>query len=292
MSRTALSLLACSTLLLGATAACGQDAPTTSRSAAPAAAALTATEQDQVDAALTSYERYVARELDRLVTATDQFVAAIKAGEDARARQLYPRARTHWERVEPIAATFGDLDPAIDAREAGLSDGEAWTGWHPLEKDLWPARAVDYTPLTDDQRTALATRLARDTRMIRIQGAGLELTLDDLVGGAQGLLEEVASGKVTGEEEYWSRTDLFDFQANIDGAKTAFQLLEPVIAGRDAALARTLATQFATVQSQLDDVRSGDGFIGYDQLRADQIAAFSDIVNALGESLARVSTVL
>ena len=30
---------------------------------------------------------------------------------------------------------------------------------------------------------------------------------------------EVATGKVTGEEEYWSRTDLWDFQANVDGAR-------------------------------------------------------------------------
>ena len=53
-------------------------------------------------------------------------------------------------------------------------------------------------------------------------------------------MEEVATGKVTGEEEYWSHTDLWDFAANVKGAQVAFEDVKPILertrpgAGEDA----------------------------------------------------------
>ena len=46
-----------------------------------------------------------------------------EAGDDDAARALYPDARVHWERIETVAESFGDLDPRMDAREADLEDG-------------------------------------------------------------------------------------------------------------------------------------------------------------------------
>ena len=264
--------------------------------AADKPAALTAAEKAQVDKGTAEYTTYVQDELAELVTGTEEFVTAIKAGRDDEARAIYPEARTHWERVETIAAEFGDLDPAIDAREAGLQEGEDWTGWHRLEKDLWPARAQNmtphYAPLTDAEQAKLADKLLTDTKTIQKQGEGLKLTVTEIVEGSQGLLEEIAGGKVTGEEEYWSRTDLWDFQANLDGAKEGFELLEPVIAGRDEQLAAKIDRQFDAVQGLLDETKQGDGFVTYDKLTKPQVKAMSDAVNALGESLAEVSAVL
>ena len=44
-------------------------------------------------------------------------------GQDDRARELYPEARTYWERIETVAESFGDLDPKMDLREADLDPG-------------------------------------------------------------------------------------------------------------------------------------------------------------------------
>ena len=79
---------------------------------------------------------------------TAKFVAAYQAGKDDEARALYPVARMHWERIETVAESFGDLDPKLDLREADLEPGQKWTGWHRLEKDLWPTRAKNYQPLS------------------------------------------------------------------------------------------------------------------------------------------------
>jgi iron uptake system component EfeO len=272
--------------------ACGTPADKAPESLGDEPKALTAAEQAQVKKATAEYTEWVQDELDGLVDQTGEFVTAVKAGNDDEARAIYPNARTRWERVETIAAEFGDLDPAIDAREAGLAKGEEWTGWHRLEKDLWPARAEDYTPLTDAEQAELADKLLADTKTIQEQGEDLKITHTDIVEGSQGLLEEIAGGKVTGEEEYWSRTDLWDFQANLDGSRKGFDLLEPVIAGRDAELAAKIEDQFGAVQGLLDATKKGDEFVTYDKLTKEQVKAMSDAVNALGESMAEVSAVL
>ena len=272
--------------------ACGTTAEKAPESTADQPKPLTVTEKAQVAKATTEYTKYVQGELAGLVRQTAEFVTALKAGDDDRARAIYPNARSRWERVETIAAEFGDLDPAIDAREAGLQKGEEWTGWHRLEKDLWPARAKNYTPLTDAEQAELADKLLADTKTIQKQGEDLKITVTDIVEGSQGLLEEIAGEKVTGEEEYWSRTDLWDFQSNLDGAWKGFDLLKPVIEGRDAKLAATIDYQFGAVQGLLDATKRSDAFVTYDKLTKEQIKAMSDQVNALGESLAKVSAVL
>ncbi|MFL6089643.1 MAG: iron uptake system protein EfeO [Aeromicrobium sp.] len=287
--RTPTALTVAVTLSLALTA-CGTTPRDASDSASPKP--YSPAERTQLKRATTQYTAFVQGELAGLVRQTADFMTAVKVGEDDKARYLYPNARARWERVETIASEFGDLDPAIDAREAGLAEGEEWTGWHRLEKDLWPARAKNYTPLTDAQQAKLADKLLADTKTIAKQGNHLTITATDIVEGSQGLLEEIAGEKVTGEEEYWSRTDLWDFQSNLDGAWKGFDLLKPVIEGRDAALAKKIDYQFGAVQGLLDATKKADEFVTYDKLTKAQVKGLSDNVNALGESMAKVSAVL
>ena len=102
-----------------------------------------------------NYAAYVEDQSAQLLEETERFVGLYKAGDDDAARALYPVARTHWERIETVAESFGDLDPRIDAREADLEAGQRWTGWHRIEKDLWPQRAAGYEPLGAAQRAQL-----------------------------------------------------------------------------------------------------------------------------------------
>ncbi|HEY6667273.1 MAG TPA: iron uptake system protein EfeO, partial [Propionibacteriaceae bacterium] len=171
-----------------------------------------------VERANDNYRQYVEDQSGQLVAMTAKFVAAYKAGNDDQARALYPVARMHWERIETVAESFGDLDPKLDLREADLEPGQKWTGWHRLEKDLWPARAKNYKPLSRAQRVAYSDDLVQNTAILQKRVPNLDFSADEIANGSRGLLDEVATGKITGEEEYWSRTDLWDFQANIDGA--------------------------------------------------------------------------
>ena len=226
---------------------------------------------------------------DQLLVKTQAFVDAYEAGDDDSARTIYADARTHWERIETVAESFGDLDPKMDAREADLEPGQKWTGWHRIEKDLWPARAEDYTPLTDKERATYADDLLANTETLDKRIQKLEFTVDQIANGSRGLLEEVATGKVTGEEEYWSRTDLWDFQANVDGARVGYEGVKPILEQKDPDLAEQLDRRFAELQTLLDAQRVGDGFTLYDDLSPDEVKALSDAVNALSEPLSKLT---
>ena len=172
-----------------------------------------------------------------------------------------------------MAESFGDLDPKMDVREADLEPGQEWTGWHRIEKDLWPERAENYTPLTTEERATYADDLLANTQTLDDRVQELTYTVDQIANGSRGLLEEVATGKVTGEEEYWSRTDLWDFQANVDGARVGFEGVKPIVEQKDPELATELDTRFAELQALLDAQRVGDGFKSYDELTPDEVKA-------------------
>ena len=248
-----------------------------------------AADDELLATAVEQYAAYVDHQTEQLVAETAEFASAYLDGDDETARARYPEARTHWERIEPGAESFGDLDPRLDLREADLEPGQAWTGWHRIEKDLWPPSDVGYEAATDAERAELADLLVADTDELAQRVGELELRPDQLGNGAKELLDEVATGKVTGEEEIWSGTDLWDFQANVDGARVAFEVLAPVLAERDPELAEVLEERFADVQALLDEHRDGDGFVAYGELSTDEVKALSDAVSALGEPLSRLT---
>ncbi len=242
-----------------------------------------------VDQANKNYAAYVKDQAEQLLAGTEAFVAAYKAGNDDEARALYAKTRMHWERIEPVAESFGDLDPKTDLREADLEKGQKWTGWHRIEKDLWPARAKGYKQLTTAERAEYADDLLANTQTLYDKTRTVTFTADQIANGARGLLDEVAKSKVTGEEEYWSRTDLYDFQANIDGARVAFEGLKPLLEKKNPELATQITAKFAALQKLLDETKKGDGFVSYDDLTPDQVKQLSDAVNALSEPLSQLA---
>jgi iron uptake system component EfeO len=235
------------------------------------------------------YRTWVQRESDRLLLATRTFVHAYESGQGDRARTLYPQARSHYEAIETVAESFGDLDPALDAREADLNPGQTWTGWHRIEKDLWPQRAKGYHELSAAGRRHYGRLLLRDTVTLQNRISGLTFTTDQIANGSSGLMEEVATSKVTGEEEYWSHTDLWDFAANVVGARVAFEDVKPILLRRDPALARTLTQRFDEIDHLLAQQRVGHGYQLYTALDHAEIRRLADAVNALSEPLSHLT---
>ncbi|WP_066372390.1 iron uptake system protein EfeO [Herbidospora mongoliensis] len=232
--------------------------------------------------ATASYKRYIKSQSDTLLVKTQEFVDAVKAGEIDEAKTLFPIARTYWERIEPVAEIFGDLDPAIDAREADLADGEEWTGYHKIEKDLWITKDIS-------QDGPIADKLIADVTTIVEKSNAAELTPLNLANGAKELLDEVATGKITGEEDIWSHTDLWDFAANLAGSKAAVQSLRPVLEERDPALVATLDEKFAAAETELGAHQKGDGWRLHNELSKDELKRLSDVINALAEPISKIA---
>ena len=254
---------------------------------APAGQEISADRAALQDTAVNLYAAYVKDQAAQLVEGTGEFAAAFAAGDEETARTLYPQVRMHWERIEPVAESFGDLDPILDAREADLEEGDEFTGWHRAEKDLWAPDG--YTKMTAEERTYIADKMVADTDELYSRTQELTYTADKLANGAKELLDEVATGKVTGEEEFFSHTDLWDFQANVDGARIAYEDLKPLLAENDAELDASLEENFSALEELLNQYRVGEGFKLYTELSEEQVQELSAAVDSLSEPLSKLT---
>jgi iron uptake system component EfeO len=246
----------------------------------------TAERDPKLDKAVAAYREYAQEQADATLPAVKTFVKAVKDGDLEAARKAYAPSRIGWERTEPVAESFGDIDPKVDVRADGLEEGQKWTGWHRLEKALWEDKKIGKT------EKSLADQLVTDLTDWQKRVGKAEITPTSMANGAKELLDEVATGKVTGEEERYSHTDLVDFKANVEGAQKSYELLKPVAEKNDAALTAELDKQFAALDKLLDKYRPGKDsyeFTSYDKVGKDDRKELSDAVNALAEPLSKLA---
>ncbi|MFE4666809.1 iron uptake system protein EfeO [Streptomyces sp. NPDC056716] len=244
----------------------------------------------RLDAAVAAYRLYVQTQADETLPLAQTFADAVEAGDVTAAKTAYATSRIGWERTEPVAESFGDIDPKVDLREDGLEAGQDpetdWTGWHRLERSLWQDGK-----LTDHDKQ-LADQLITDLTDWQNRVGKAEITPTSMANGAKELLDEVATGKVTGEEERYSHTDLVDFKANVEGAQKSYELLKPVAQENDPELVTELDKQFAALNTLLDDYRddpSSYDFVSYDTVGDADRKELSDAVNALAEPLSKLA---
>lgn len=247
------------------------------------AAALT--EDAALAQAADSYSRYITSQSEALVQKTTDFANAVKAGDIEKAKSLYPVARTYYERIEPVAEIFGDLDPKIDGREDGATAELPFTGYHKLEKDLWVTKDISKDGPVADQ-------LITDVKEIATKAKAEKLSPLQLANGAKELLDEVAASKITGEEERYSHTDLWDFAANVDGSQAAVAALRPALEQRNPELVKQIDTAFTAVENELAKYRAGDGWKLQNELTQEQLKGLSDVINALAEPISKIAGVI
>ncbi|MBC2681835.1 iron uptake system protein EfeO [Corynebacterium anserum] len=235
--------------------------------------------------AVDNYTTYVRAQATTLNELTPAFVQAIKSGDINKAKKLYAQVRTPYERIEPVAESFpNDLDPRIDLREADLAEGDTWTGFHPIEKALWKEGKID------SSTKKLADQLSKDIQELvdGVNSKDFQLTPTQIASGAQGLLDEVATSKITGEEDIFSHTDLYDFQANVEGSKAAVAALERSLEEKKPGMLAEINKRFDSVQAELNKYRQGEGFISYDKVSESQRKGLSVALDHLSEEVAKV----
>ena len=235
-----------------------------------------------------NYKRYVNSQVEALVPAVESFAAAVKAGDVEGAKAQFPTSRTYYERIEPVAESFpDDLDPRIDLREADLEPGMKWTGFHALEKQLW------VTGLQPDAN-ALADQLVADVKELQAGVSAPDFTVDStqIAGGAQGLLDEIATSKISGEEDIFSHTDLWDFNANLQGSQTAVASVRPILDERNPDLGKRVDQRFEEVEALLEKYREGDGFVLYDKVTEPERQELSRAIDALSKEVSQVQGVI
>jgi iron uptake system component EfeO len=216
------------------------------------------TDNPLVLTAVTEYKAYAIQQIDDGIRLTTVFTDAVRAGDLGAAQAAYAPSRVPWERIEPLAGLVEEIDGAVDARVddfASVDDPE-FTGWHRLEYLLFAQK-------TTEGGAPFADQLDADLQTLKTEFATLEVPPVAVPVGAAELIEEVSSGKITGEEDRYSKTDLYDFNANLEGSQAAIERLAPALREADPALLTRIETGFADLQTTLAPLRDGDGWKPY-----------------------------
>ena len=280
-------------LLIGALMAisCGKDTGAKEGGKAGTTAGKTA-EQGKTDLSkeTSEYKKYVEGQIDMLLKDTENFAKLLKEGKLDEAKKVYPLIRMAYERSEPIAESFGESDIKIDYRlvdfKEEFKNEEGWKGFHRIEKILWEQNTTKGTEKYADD-------LVNDIKELKAKIATIEVTPDLMVTGAIDLLNEVSTQKITGEEEVFSHTDLYDFRANIEGAQKIFELFRPKLEQKDAKLVTTLDTEFKAVNALLDKYMTDDKHYKlYTELTKEDTKALAEAVTKLGEPLSQMGIVI
>lgn len=234
------------------------------------------------------YRKYTNKQLDQFLKGTEEFVSAIKANDIEKAKTLYPKVRMYYERSEPVAEAFGDLDPKIDARLADMKEEkkeDKWTGYHKIEKSLYQENKIDEMTKKD------ADQLLKDAKELDAKVDTLDITPKLMLQGSVDLLNEVSTSKITGEEEIYSHTDLYDFKANIEGAQKIYELFKSELEKKDKKLSSTIMDNFNKVNQLLNKYKNNNGYKDYSAITKEDRKALSDAVNSLGEPLSKMAVV-
>ena len=235
------------------------------------------------------YAKYVNTQVAALLTAAQEFDKTLPGTNLAAAQAAYMKARPFYEKIEPVAESFvigkDSIDADIDVR-AGDVPASQWRGFHRIEKALFQQKTLAGMGAYGDKLVADIQRLQKLT-------TGLAYKPTELANGAQSLLDEVSSSKITGEEERYSHIDLLDFANNDEGAEQAFAQLQPALQKIDPALTASIAANFTALDKLVESYRTttnASGYKLYTELTAADKRKLAAAVKAVQEPLSKVAS--
>lgn len=237
------------------------------------------------------YKAYAVAQVDELIAAVKVFTDAVRAGDLKAAQDSYATSRMPWERIEPLAELIPDVDGKVDSRvdDFANEDDPAFTGWHRLEYLL-------FVKNTTDGGAPFADQLDADIAGLKTEIAKLEVPPLKVATGAAELIEEVSQGKITGEEERYSKTDLWDFDANLQGSQAAVDKLTPALQDADAALLGKIDGGITEIYATLAPLRQGEGWVlfctendPYPSPRCPAVTVTPQVIDTLKAQLAGLS---
>jgi iron uptake system component EfeO len=253
--------------------------PSTENETASSALTLTA-----FIGALAEYKVYLAGETRDFASATDALAEAIKAGNLDEAKKLYEPARVAYAHLGPVAGPLSDLDTAIDGRANDYEKKEAdpaFGGLHRIEYAMFSQNSLEgLVPIVET--------LSGNAAQLSVRIHDLRVTPDRMVAGAASALERFASTGADTEEDRYAHTDLSSFAATLDGGRRVSDLIKPSAIKTNAALFQSIDNDFSDVTAALGELKTTDGFVGYNTVADNDKTSLKAKVSALAADLVKL----
>lgn len=205
-----------------------------------------------------------------LVKRTRELRREISRGRLSAAMSLYSIFRVPYGQLLPIASQFERSNSRVE--EARLS----------IEHSLFGRR-------TTRGLREKAARLATDVERLRARVKYFEPTVSNVVEAAQDAVAEILERKMQGKEEPYSKIDMVDVSASIEGVEHAFAAIRPSLVAADPEAAREIEADFAIAYIELTEF-IGSPFWESPQkgfARGTQFPAFDQVSSANLQKVAR-----
>ncbi|KTS95675.1 multidrug DMT transporter permease [Pseudomonas oryzihabitans] len=232
---------------------------------------------------LSEYRVYLNQQSRLLLQGITTLQQALAAGDLQQAREAYAAARLPYQRLAATAQRFAELDNRLNARADYYEQRErdpAFGGFHRIEQGLFVA---DSTAGLEP----VAARLQQDATALRDALLGQSLPPEQLSGNAARLLHNLASTRISGEEERYSQLVLPGFAANLEGTRKVIDLLRPLLSKGHQDLQQQLDTRAQAFADAL-----GDQQRPYASLSASDRDRIAKAAQALADSLDQVAPTL
>ena len=201
---------------------CGDDDESTTEAASTTSTAAASIDQALLDQAVADYDAYVEQETQRASSTRPRpSWRRSRPGTSRRPRSSTPPPACTSSGSSRSPARSATSIPDIDGREGDIP--KAGVGWLSPDREGPVDRRDDRRARRDDKELRNDVANLNDIA-IKADSAPVEIAQ-----GSVDLMAEVSSSKITGEEERYSHTDLWDFEANVEGAEAGFEALEPAL---------------------------------------------------------------
>lgn len=232
---------------------------------------------------LSEYRVYLNQQSRLLLQGIASLQEALAAGDLSQAKAAYAAARLPYQRLAATAQRFAELDNRLNARADYYEQRErdpAFGGFHRIEQDLFAAGSTAGL-------APVAARLQQDATALRDAVLGQSLPPEQLSGNAARLLYNLASTRISGEEERYSQLVLPGFAANLEGTRKVIELLRPLLSKGHQDLQQRLDAQVQALAEALGDQQGS--YASLTDADRDHIAKAAQ---ALGDSLDQVAPAL
>ena len=139
--------------------------------------------------------------------------------------------------------------------------------------------------------TPVAEGLVKNVEELEAKIKGnIKIQATEIANGANELLTEVSTSKITGEEERYSHIDLVDFKANVEGSQVAWEAVAPLMEKTQPKLSKEINEDFEAVYTALKpyERKAYPGFVYYGELTKADTRKLAQVIDTLAENLSLV----
>lgn len=226
-----------------------------------------------VSAEAEQFKSLLAGQMDSFVTDTELLAAAINEGKLEDAQKLYPLVTMYYERLQPLASSFPELDEKINGDIAGGK-----------EMDTAGFQRIAYG-LFGEQKTAgyeeIAKELVIDVKSLQADFATMDVSENNVLASAVTMFQDMAVNRLTSPGN--AGNEVYAVKAQTEAAEDILEVFVPRVSAESTDAASQAITALNEIVAYYEVGK--EDYVNYNLFTAKQqqelITAVTNVEKAL-----------